>query len=302
MKAGPSGQGMLRGEPVLRPPEQDVLMAGAGLHPAAGGETAANLSARADLDARPDRAVGDHRALSDRAAADHASPRTEAGPGHGGKDASLLVESAAASRERSAAVENFERRAQEIARSAEVRKRPRVPEPPDSVEVLPDEGLPQVGHESPLPRRDPGQEPRGHHANAGVEERIGAAAAESRDSIPFGLKRRIPAGIPILHDEERRRPAASPMVLNEALEVRINDGVRVEKQKIASREPVRGISQGARGAEDFRLREEANIREIRRAIAQLAFDLFAKMMKIDARFEDAVARQEGQVLPEKRDV
>ena len=52
----------------------------------------------------------------------------------------------------------------------------------------------------------------------------------------------------------------------------------------------------------FRLGEEAQLREIRRAVAQVAFDLFAKMMKIDARFEDAVSRQSRQVRPDQRDV
>ena len=40
----------------------------------------------------------------------------------------------------------------------------------------------------------------------------------------------------------------------------------------------------------------------RRAIAQMAFDLFAKMMKIDARFEDTVSRQSHEVRPDQRDV
>ena len=88
----------------------------------------------------------------------------------------------------------------------------------------------------------------------------------------------------------------------ETLEVRPDDRVGVHHEEVAAGKPVRGVSERAGGAEDFRLREEANIREIRRAIAQLAFDLFAKMMKVDARFEDAVALQQREVLPEKRDV
>jgi hypothetical protein len=109
-------------------------------------------------------------------------------------------------------------------------------------------------------------------------------------------------GIPILHDQERRRAAALPVPLDERREVRLDDGVGVQNEKIAAGQPFGRVSESAGGAEDFRLREEANIREIRRAIAQLAFDLFAKMMKVDARFEDAVARQKGQVLPDERDV
>jgi hypothetical protein len=34
----------------------------------------------------------------------------------------------------------------------------------------------------------------------------------------------------------------------------------------------------------------------------MAFDLFTKMMKIDARFEDAVSRQSREVRPDQRDV
>jgi hypothetical protein len=34
----------------------------------------------------------------------------------------------------------------------------------------------------------------------------------------------------------------------------------------------------------------------------MAFDLFAKMMKIDARFKDAEAKERFQVRPDQRDV
>jgi hypothetical protein len=302
MKSESLRQRIRSGDAVLRVPEQDILVPSAGRDAAADGEASADLHVRADLDALPDDAIGDGRAVSDRGGPDHASPRLEAGGRRKGEDPARRVEIAASGRERSAAVESFERRAEEIARSAEIVERPRVQEPADFVQVLPKDGLPLVGDESALARRDQGQDPRGHDADAGVKERTLRSSAETRDSIPFGLKRRVPVGIPIQHDQERCRAAALPVPFDERREVRLDDGVGVQNEKIAAGQPFGRISERAGGAEDFRLREEANIREIRRAIAQLAFDLFAKMMKVDARFEDAVARQKSQVLPDKGDV
>jgi hypothetical protein len=88
----------------------------------------------------------------------------------------------------------------------------------------------------------------------------------------------------------------------EGRDVRLDDRIRIDHEKIAVGEPTGGVSQGARGAEDLRLREEAQVREIRRAIAQMAFDLFAKMMKIDARFKDVEAKEPFQARPDQRDV
>ena len=297
MKGESLKQRMRSGDAVLRVPEKDILVPRAGRDTAAGGEASADLRARADFDTLPDDAVGDGRAVSDRVGPDQASPHFEPEGRTKGEDPVRRVEVAAPGRERSAAVESFERRAQEIARSAEIGERPRVQEPADFVQVLPEDGLPLVSDESALARRDQGQDPRRDDADTGVKQRTLRSSPETRDSIPFSLKRRVPVGIPILHDQERCGAAALPVPLDERRQVRLDDGVGVQNQKIAAGQPFCRVSEGPGSAEDFRLREEANIREIRRAIAQLAFDLFAKMMKVDARFEDAVARQKSQVLP-----
>ena len=70
-------------------------------------------------------------------------------------------------------------------------------------------------------------------------------------------------------------------------------------RKSAVGKPSGRVSQRAGGAEDLRLREQAQLREIHRAFAQMAFDLFSKMMKIDARFEDAVSSQPREVRPDQ---
>jgi len=88
----------------------------------------------------------------------------------------------------------------------------------------------------------------------------------------------------------------------ERRDVGLDHRIRVDDQEVSAGKPSGGVSQGTRGAEDFCLREQAQLREIRRAVAQMAFDLFTKMMKIDARFEDAVSLQSREVRPDQRDV
>jgi len=214
----------------------------------------------------------------------------------------FLIEIPSFPGERSAAVERFERRAEEIARAAEVRESPAVEEPADLLTPLRQHRGPEVGDERRLAGRDARQDPRRQDADTGVEKRFASFDPEAGDSVPFGLKRRVPVRLSVLHDEECRRSAGLAVPGEERRDVRLDDGVGIHDQEVPVREPAGGVLQGAGRAEDLRLREEAQVREIRRAIAQMAFDLFAKMMKIDARFKDAVAPEPLEAGPDQRDV
>jgi len=290
------------GESVLPRPQKSADMAGAGEDPSAGGQAAVNLRGGSDLDTVPDDAVGEAGAFADLGQTDHASGGFETVEIIAREHEPSRIEVSTACGKRSAAVERFERRAEEIARAAEIIEWTPMEEPADLLALLREKRCPEVGDESGFSGGNACEEARGHGADACVEERVVSSGAEGRDSVPFGLKRRIPVGISILDDEERRRPAALTVSGEKGGKIRLDDRVRVHDEEVAPGEPAGGVPERARRAEDLRLQEEAQVREIRRAIAQMAFDLFAKMMKIDARFQDAVAGEPRQVRPNQRDV
>lgn len=283
-------------------PEKGFLVLGTSRYAAASRDAVRQARLRAHLDAVPDRGAQDPGPGADVNAAEHARGGVEAGRRLSEEDTLPVIEVPASLRKGSSALERFERRAQEIARAAEVREWPAVEEPTDLLAPLRQQGRPEVGDESRLSGGNSGKDPRGNHADPRVKERVVSADSEARDSVPFGLKRRIPVGIPILHDEEGDRAPGFAVTGEQGRDVRIDDGVRVDHEKISAREPVGGVSQSPRSAQDLRLREEAQVREIRRAIAQMAFDLFAKMMKIDARFKDSEPEESFQARPDERHV
>jgi hypothetical protein len=297
-----SGKRILDGEAVLPRPEEDAVVARPGKNPSAGRETSSDCGAGADLDAVPDGAVRDECSSADLRPAEDTSEYIEVSGGLVRKDPPAGVETPSVFRERSPAVQRFERRAEEIARAAQIIEGAAVEEPADLVVRLAQERRPEIGDEGRLSGRDSVEHARRQDADARVQERLLDRHSESRDSVPFGLKRRIPVRIPILHDEERGRPSGLAVAGQERRDVGLDHRIRVDDQEISTGKPSGGVSQGTRGAEDFCLREQAQLREIRRAVAQMAYDLFTKMMKIDARFEDAVSRQSGEVRSDQRDV
>ena len=107
--------------------------------------------------------------------------------------------------------------------------------------------------------------------------------AESRDAIPFGLKRRVPIGIPILHDEERRRAEALAEIDRAKTEffTNVSHEFRVATSHFELEE---------RGYHALVHIPDLACR-IRRAIAQVALDLIAEVMEIDADFRNAAGRE-----------
>jgi hypothetical protein len=251
----------------------------------------------------------DRGARQDLRAADHAVGGFEAGDRLLAKNAPPVVEDTAAARKGPTASERFERRAQEIARAAEVGVRAMMEDEaklfPSPLPPLVEQRLPEVGDERRLAGRDSGEKPGREDAHPGVEEGAWAVDAEGRDAVPFGLKRRVVIRIPILRDEQRRRPAGLPVAGEERGEVGLDRRVGVDDQKIADRKEVGGVAQSSGGAEDPRLPVEGELRKIRSLLAQVALDLIAEMMEINRYFADAglvkapeVREREGNV--EKR--
>jgi hypothetical protein len=293
---------MRQGETVLPRPEEGVFEPGVRRNLSSRHEASPDPRAGSDLDAIPDRAVGDACSRSRRHPAEHASGGLEAAGSLERQETPRRIELPAGLRERSATVERFERRAEEIARAAQIGEWPPVQEPSDLLASAREKRTPEVGDERGFSGRDLREDSRRHHADAGVEEGPAPPCSEPRDPVAVGLKRRVPVGIPILRDQQCCRPAGPPVLFDERREIGLDGRVRVDDEKVSSAKPCCGVSQRACGAQDARLREEAQLAEVRRAIAKLAFDLFAKMMKIDACFEDAVPPEARQMLPDQGNV
>ena len=281
-------------------PEEGVLETGAGLDTAACGDAAAKRRPGSDDRAAPDGGRFDARALADRGVGDGAPAGVEARYRTGGKNPGVLVEPSGAGRERPTARERFERRAEEIARSAEIGERPLVEEPADFLPPFGEEGLPEIRDERGFARGNAREQAGSERADAGVEQRRAVerprpSSAESRDSVPFGLKRRVPVGLDVFDDEEGGGAPALPMAPQEAAVVRLDGGVGVHDQEIAAGEPRGGVAERAGSAEDFGLGEEAELREFRRAVDQVLLDLFAEMVEVDRGRNDSGIAQPSEV-------
>jgi hypothetical protein len=268
-------------------PEKGFLIVRAGGDPPAGHDAAFETSALSDRDPVPHGAVPDPHAPADvRASEDAAASVQPAGRGPK-EQPSAGVELSAALRERSAALERFERRAEEIARAAEVVKRAIMEDPADLLDPLVEERLPEVGDERGLAGGNAREEPRSQSAHARVEQRAWSVDAEGRDTVPFGLQRRVVVRIPVLREEQRRRAAGGPVAGEKAGEVGGHRGVGIYDDEIAPSEESRGVAEGPRRSEDPRLREKRELGKARRLLAQVALDLITEVMKINCHFSDA---------------
>jgi hypothetical protein len=238
---------------------------------------------------------------------DGTTPRIEIEPRLEKKDTAVPVERTAPGRQRSCAVQRLERCQKEIARTAEVGEGALVLDPSDLLSPGSQERSPEVGDERPFARRDARQEKRRENTHARVKEKRRAGVSggrlgrrigklpESRDAVPFGLKRRIPVGFAVLDREESRGAFGLAVPGEETRVVRPDRGVAIDDEEVVLREEVPGVGERARGPEDLGLAEEAQLREIRRAIAQVALDLVREVMEIDAGFGDPGFSQEAQM-------
>jgi len=276
-------------------------MKGSGGNRAAGRDTALDPRPGADIDPVENRALEHARARAE------ASPSENGALGHdvGGtiesEDPRVGVESAASFGEGKTARERFERRAEKIARAAEVGEAPRVPHPGDRSAPA-EQRLPEVGDERRLSARNAVEKARREDADAGVEERGWAFAAESRDAIPFGLQRRVPARLAVLDDEERRVGTSLEMPRQEDRGIERDRGIRVDHEKVVAGQPVPRVSQRAGGPEDLPLPEELELRKLARMLAEVALDLVSEVMKIDARLANARSSQTLEMSDDERDV
>ncbi|MFY9551166.1 MAG: hypothetical protein WAU32_08455 [Thermoanaerobaculia bacterium] len=268
-------------------PEKGFLIVSARRDPAPPEDAILENGSRADRHAVPERRSQDRGAGPDPGPSDDARRRVEAPGRLSGEDMQPVIEIPAALRERSAAVERFERRAQEIARAAEIGVRAMVEDEAKLFPPLVQERLPEVGDEGRFAGRNPLEQPRRQDANSGVEQRPWFVDAESRDAIPFGLKRRVVIRVPIFRDEERRRAPRFPVTGEKGADVRLDGRVRVDDQKIAGPEKSRGVAERPGRAEDRWLAEEGELRELRKLIAQVALHLIAEVMQINRYFADA---------------
>ncbi len=228
--------------------------------------------------------------------------RLEGGRRPSGEDAPADVEIAAAFREGPSARERFERRAEEIARAAEVGVRAMMEDEAQLLAPLVEERLPQVGDEGGLAGRNAGQEPRGEGADAGVEERAWAVDAEGRDAIPFGLKRRVVLRVPVFRDEERRGAPRFAVPGEKAGEVGLDRGIGVDDEEVVLPEELGRVAERSGRPQDPLLREKAEVRKVRRLLAQVALDLVAQMMEINRYFADAGLVKSPEVRHRERDV
>src|SRR5262249_32707623 len=150
--------------------------------------------------------------------------------------ATFIVEDARSLREGPSASERFERRAEEIARAAEVGEETLVLDEPDLLAAAVEQELPQVGDERRLAGPDSIEQTRRERANACVEEGTAPRGPEARDAVPFGLKRRVPVGMPVFGHQERRASARIVVSPDETREVRGDGGIGVHHEKVAAAE------------------------------------------------------------------
>jgi hypothetical protein len=269
------------------PPEKGFLIVGVGRDAASRHEALGQPRACPDHDAIPNGAAANRGAGLDPNAAEHTRGSLESGRRLSEEDTQPVIEVPAFLRERSSALERFERRAEEIARAAEIGKRLLMEEEPDFLPPFVEQRLPQVGHERRRTGGDAGQEPRRQNADSRVQERTWAVDPERRDAVPFGLKRRVLLRVPIFRDEQRGGAPRPSVKIRETGEVRGNGHVGVDQEEIVAGEKGRRVAERPGGSEDLRLREECELGKLRRLAAQVALDLVAQVMEINRYFADA---------------
>ncbi len=282
-------------------PEKGFLVVGARRNASPSREAVLEARARAHGGSRPDDAAAEDGPGTERVSGGEDEVRGVEAAGTA-ENAPTGVEGTRSGGEGSSARERFERRAQEIARAAEVGEGSVVEDEADLLPTLVEERLPEVPHESGLARRDPAEQSRGEDADARVEQGPIPGAPESRDAVPFGLKRRVPIGMAVFGHEERRRAARFAVPGRETREVRRDRGVGVHDEKVAAGEARRRVAQGARGAQDLGLEEKRELWRARRLLAQHALDLLGQVMEIYRHLCDAGLLKAPQVLHRHRDV
>jgi hypothetical protein len=268
-------------------PEKGFRMIGSRRDEAARDQAVLETGAFADSNTLEDDGSSDRSARADRDAPENAVGRLEAARRLSDEDTQPIIEIPASFRKWSGARERFERRAEEIARAAEIGERLLVEDPADLLPPLVEQGLPEMLHEAGLAGGNSGQERGRQDADARVQEGAWAVDAEGRDAIPFGLKRRVVLRVPVFRDEERRGAPGSPVLGEEPRKVRDDRGVGVDYEELAAGEERRGVSQSTRGAEDSGLREKRELREIRLLMAQVVLDLVAEVMEINRHLSDS---------------
>jgi hypothetical protein len=283
-------------------PEKGFLMVGPGRYAAASRDAVREKRARAHLDAVPEGGPEDPRSGADPDAAEDAVGCNESRRRFPEEDTLPVIEVPASLRKRSSALERFERRAQEIARAAEIGVRAMMQDEAQFFPPFVEQRLPQMGDERRLAGRDAREQPGREHAHAGVEQRPWAADAEGRDAVPFGLKRRVYLRVPIFRDEERRGSPRFPVTGEQGGEVGLDRGVGVDDEKVPGRQELPGVAQRAGGAEDRRLREKRELRQVRRLLAQLALDLIAQVMEINRYFADAGLAKPPEMCDRERNI
>jgi hypothetical protein len=271
-------------------PEKGFFMFGSRRHTAGRENAPVQDGAVPEDRAVPDRGVLDRGAPADRRAPEDTALRGEPVSRVLREDADSIVEVPASPRKRSAAIERFERRAEEIARAAEVGVRAMVEKEAELFRRSApsfEERLPEVRDERSFAGRDPRQHARREGAHARVEQRPSFVDAEGRDAIPFGLKRRVMIRVPIFRDEERRRAPRFPVAGDEGGEVGLEGGVGVDDQEVADSEKRRRVAERPGGSEQPGLAEEGELRQLRCLVAQVALHLVAEVMQINRYFADA---------------
>lgn len=276
-------------------PEKGFLIVSAGRNASASRQAVLEARARVHGDAAPDDGAAEDDAGPDRGSVgDKAVRRVDVSEAP--EATACGIEVAGPGGEGPSPSERFERRAEEIARAAEVRERPIVKDEADLLGSAVEQGLPQVGDERGLARGNPVDKAGRQDADPRVEERPLATGPEARDAVPFGLKRRVPVGMPVFRHQERRGASRFAVSGDERREVGRDRGVGVHDEKIRAAEKGRGVSQGAGGAEDRRLVEERELWRARRLLAQHALDLLGQVMEIYRHLSDAGLLKAPQVL------
>ncbi len=271
-------------------PEKGFFMFGSRRHPTGRENAPVQHGAVSEDRTVPDRGVADRRARADRAAPEDTARRGESVNPVLREDADAFVEAPASTRKRSAAIERFERRAEEIARAAEVGVRAMME---DEAELFGgsaptfEERLPEVRHQRGFPGGNPREHSRSEGADTRVEQRPCFVDAEGRDAIPFGLKRRVVIRVPIFRDEERRRAPRFPVGPDESGEVGLEGRVRVDDQKVGDPQERSGVAERAGGSEQPGFSEEGELRQLRCLVAQVALHLVAEVMQINRYFADS---------------
>ncbi|HEY7575821.1 MAG TPA: hypothetical protein VIB08_11690 [Thermoanaerobaculia bacterium] len=282
--------------------EKGFRIVGTRRDPPARDEAVGESGVLPDRDLVPDGASSQGRTPADPRTPQDAVDRLEPGRRFSGEDTQPLIELPATRRKRSGERERFERRAEEIARAAEIGVRAMMEEEAKLFPPLVEDRLPEIAQESRLAGGDARQETRGQDTDAGIEQRAWSVDPEGRDAIPFGLKRRVQIRIPVIRDQESRRAAGVAVPGGQGREVRIDGGIGIDDQEIAAGQKGGRVAQRARGAQNHGFLEKRELRKLRRLLAQVALDLVSEVMEINRHFADAGLLKAPQVGARERDV